>query len=106
MRQQIRAGRYKSQSEVIRDALVRLEKNLKTSEFLQPPPLAPGALEAIYEAESAREREWENPTAEASSLKAEAFGSSGTSLRSTSSLKARLPSSSFPARRACASRIA
>ncbi len=73
IRRQIRSGRYKSQSEVIRDALVRLERNLKTSEFLQPPPLAPGALEAIYKAESAQEREWENRTAEASSLKAEAF---------------------------------
>lgn len=73
IRRQVRSGRYRNQSEVVRDALARLERDLEGKDYLHPPLLPPGTLEAIYQAETATEREWENRTAEASSLKAEAF---------------------------------
>ena len=73
VRRQVKAGRYKSQSDVVRHALQRLEEELNDGGYLHPSPLPPGTLERIYEGETEAERQWENRTAAASSLKAEAF---------------------------------
>ena len=73
IRRQVKVGRYPNQSEVLRDALSRLEKELEYPANGMPAKLPSGTLEAIYAAESEAERRWENRTAEASSLKAEAF---------------------------------
>ena len=63
----------KPKSQVVRDALSRLEQALEAPVRSLPAKLPPNTLEAIYAAETEAERRWENRTAEASSLKAEAF---------------------------------
>lgn len=73
VRRQIKSGRYPNQSQVVRDALSRLEQELEGPADSMPAKLPPGTLEAIYAAESKAEQQWENRTADASSLKAEAF---------------------------------
>ena len=73
VRRQVKAGRYETQSEVVRDALVRLEQELDAPASATRVKLPPGTLEAIYAAETEQDRQWENRTAAASSLKAEAF---------------------------------
>jgi putative addiction module CopG family antidote len=73
VRRQVKAGRYKNQSDVVRHALQRLEQELNGRDYLYPSPFPAGTLEAIYEGETEAERQWENRTAAASSLKAEAF---------------------------------
>jgi Arc/MetJ-type ribon-helix-helix transcriptional regulator len=42
----IRKGRFNSQSEVVREALRRLEDS--ESDYLNPPPLTPAQVENIY----------------------------------------------------------
>ena len=73
VRRQVKAGRCQNQSQVVRDALSRLEQELEGSASSMPAKLPPGTLEAIYAAETEAERKSENRTAEAISLKAEAF---------------------------------
>ena len=73
VRRQVKTGRYQTQSQVVRDALLRLEQDLEVPARAMPAKLPPGTLEAIYAAETEAERQRENRTAEASSLKAEAF---------------------------------
>ena len=73
VRRQVKTGRYQNQSQVVRDALSRLEQALEAPVRSMPAKLPPSTLEAIYAAETEAERRWENRTAEASSLKAEAF---------------------------------
>ena len=73
VRRQVKAGRYQNQSQVVRDALSRLEQELNDPARALPDKLRPGTLEAIYTAETEAERQWEDHTAGASSLKAEAF---------------------------------
>ena len=46
IRRMIRNGRYNNQSEVVRDALRRMEK--EESSYLNPPPLTPAQLEEAY----------------------------------------------------------
>ena len=46
IRRMIRSGRYNNQSEVVRDALRRMEK--EESGYLNPPPLTPAQLEEAY----------------------------------------------------------
>ncbi len=73
VRRQVKCGRYQNQSQVVRDALLRLERELESLTHTMPVKLPPGTLEAIYASESEAEEQWENRTAGASSLKAEAF---------------------------------
>ena len=73
IRRQVETGRYPSRSQVVRDALSRLEQHLEVPATSTPAKLPPGTLEAIYAAETETERQWENRTAGVSSLKAEAF---------------------------------
>ncbi|MEK7676836.1 MAG: hypothetical protein AAB676_13470 [Verrucomicrobiota bacterium] len=73
VRRLVKSGRYPNQSQVVRDALSRLEQELEGPANSMPAKLPPGTLEAIYATESEAERQWENRTAGASSLKAEAF---------------------------------
>ena len=42
----LRLGRYNNQSEVVREALRRMESDELS--YLAPPPLTPGQIEAIY----------------------------------------------------------
>jgi Arc/MetJ-type ribon-helix-helix transcriptional regulator len=42
----IRKGRFNSQSEVVREALRRMEDS--ESDYLNPPPLTPAQVESIY----------------------------------------------------------
>lgn len=67
--QQVKAGRYESASAVIQDALERLERDVQ----MFPSDQSTQALEACYAAETASEKDWENRTAQASSLNAEGF---------------------------------
>jgi Arc/MetJ-type ribon-helix-helix transcriptional regulator len=53
----IRKGRFNSQSEVVREALRRMEDS--ESDYLNPPPLTPAQVENIFghaEPENAREQ--------------------------------------------------
>jgi putative addiction module CopG family antidote len=43
----VKAGRYNNQSEVVREALRRMER--QETDYLTPPPLTPAQIEAIYE---------------------------------------------------------
>ena len=57
IRRMIRQGRYKNESEVVREALRRLEDS--ESAYLDPPPLTASQVESIYgrnEREEAREK--------------------------------------------------
>ena len=73
VRRQVKCGRYQNQSQVVRDALLLLERELQNLALTMPAKLPPGTLEAIYASESEAERQLENRHAGASSLKAEAF---------------------------------
>ncbi len=73
VRRQVKCGRYQNQSQVVRDALLRLERELESLGNTMPARFPPGTLEAVYSTESEAERQSENRTAGASSLKAEAF---------------------------------
>lgn len=46
IRRMIRNGRYNNQSEVVREALRRMER--EETNYLNPPPLTPAQLEAAY----------------------------------------------------------
>ena len=46
IRRMIRSGRYNNQSEVVREALRRMER--EDSNYLNPPPLTPAQVERIY----------------------------------------------------------
>lgn len=57
IRRMVKSGRYNNQSEVVREALRRMER--EDSDYLNPPPLTPAQAEAIYgpnPEEDARER--------------------------------------------------
>ncbi len=57
IRRMVRSGRFNNQSEVVREALRRMEK--EDLSYLNPPPLTPAQLEEIYgpnPEEEARER--------------------------------------------------
>lgn len=43
----VKSGRYNNQSEVVREALRRMER--QETDYLTPPPLTPAQIEAIYE---------------------------------------------------------
>ena len=45
----VKAGRYNNQSEVVREAIRRMER--QETEYLTPPPLTPAQVGAIYETE-------------------------------------------------------
>jgi putative addiction module CopG family antidote len=56
IRRMIRSGRYKTQSEVVRDALRRMEE--AEADYLRPPVLTDAQTERIYEPDAvAGERE-------------------------------------------------
>ncbi|MCX6904704.1 MAG: type II toxin-antitoxin system ParD family antitoxin [Verrucomicrobia bacterium] len=42
----VKAGRYNNHSEVVREALRRMER--QETDYLTPPPLSPNQVEAIY----------------------------------------------------------
>jgi putative addiction module CopG family antidote len=42
----VQAGRYNNQSEVVREAIRRMER--QETDYLTPPPLTPTQVEAIY----------------------------------------------------------
>ena len=42
----VKSGRYNNQSEVVREAIRRMERD--ETAFLTPPPLTPAQVEAIY----------------------------------------------------------
>ena len=42
----VRAGRYNNQSEVVREAIRRMER--QETDYLTPPPLTPAQVESIY----------------------------------------------------------
>jgi putative addiction module CopG family antidote len=44
--QQLKTGRYNNQSEVVREAIRRMER--QETDYLTPPPLTPAQVEAIY----------------------------------------------------------
>jgi Arc/MetJ-type ribon-helix-helix transcriptional regulator len=46
IRRMVRSGRFNNQSEVVREALRRME--VEVAEFLNPPPLTAAQVEAIY----------------------------------------------------------
>jgi len=46
IRRMVKSGRYNNQSEVVREALRRMER--EDSDYLNPPPLTPAQLEEIY----------------------------------------------------------
>ena len=50
----LRAGRFNNQSEVVREALRRMERD--ESSYLNPPPLTPSQLKEIYEPNQAEDR--------------------------------------------------
>src|SRR5436309_15331300 len=57
IRRMLRSGRYNNQSEVVREALRRMER--QEPDYLNPPPLTPAQPEEIYRPnpeEEARER--------------------------------------------------
>ncbi len=57
IRRMVRSGRFNNQSEVVREALRRMEK--EDLSYLNPPPLTPAQAEEIYgpnPEEEARER--------------------------------------------------
>ena len=58
----IRLGRFNNQSEVVREALRRMEK--EENSYLNPPPLSPQQLNEIY-APSQRDNRLERLTAKA-----------------------------------------
>ena len=53
IRRMIRSGRYNNQSEVVRDALRRMER--EEADFLNPPPLTREQLEEAYAGDSEAE---------------------------------------------------
>ena len=67
---QVKAGRYQDASAVVQDALERLESDVQV---LPNEKDSTQELEACYAGETSAERDWENRTAQASSLKAEGF---------------------------------
>jgi putative addiction module CopG family antidote len=42
----VKSGRFNNQSEVVREAIRRMER--EETEYLKPPPLTPAQIEAIY----------------------------------------------------------
>lgn len=46
IRRMVKSGRYNNQSEVVRDALRRMEED--EAGYLNPPPLTPAQVEQIY----------------------------------------------------------
>lgn len=50
----VRSGRFNNQSEVVREALRRMEREEKS--YLNPPPLSKGQLEEIYGCDPESER--------------------------------------------------
>jgi putative addiction module CopG family antidote len=50
----IRMGRFNNQSEVVREALRRMEK--EENSYLNPPPLSPQQLKEIYKPDTDEER--------------------------------------------------
>lgn len=67
---QVKSGRYQDASAVVQDALERLERDVQV---FPNDKSSTQELEASYAAETTAERDWENRTAQASSLKAEGF---------------------------------
>jgi putative addiction module CopG family antidote len=48
----VKAGRFNNQSEVVREALRRMQRD--ETAYLTPPPLTPAQIEAVYAAEDAQ----------------------------------------------------
>lgn len=48
----VKEGRFNNQSEVVREAIRRMER--QETDYLTPPPLTPAQVEAIYEANDAQ----------------------------------------------------
>lgn len=48
----VKSGRFNNQSEVVREAIRRMER--EETEYLKPPPLTPAQIEAIYGASDAQ----------------------------------------------------